>query len=270
MEQNNPVNQAVSPQNLLDFLLRYTTLQMSVGVQTSRIVRTATRIAETYGYSLTIMIFQRNLSISIVAHKGFASEEQNLPLTAMTHHHPRPINFQLNSELTRLSWEISKHKPSIDYIEARFKEILALSSMNLWQTLGFIGCANTAFCVLFGGDLYAILLVFTATCLGFLTKEYLIKLKAYHYFSVMVAAFVSSFIIALGTNILEVTGTPFVALTASVLYLIPGVPFINSIMDFFDGFILNGLSRFLNALFIVTSLSIGLSLTLIIFNITLP
>ena len=46
----------VDPEQLLDFLLRFATMQTSVGVQTSRIVVNTTRIAHAYGYELTSML----------------------------------------------------------------------------------------------------------------------------------------------------------------------------------------------------------------------
>ncbi len=269
MDLEEMKGKAIAPEALLDFLLYYASTQMSVGVQTARIVRNANRIAEAYGYKITVMIFQRNLSISITSHLGNSTRTYPIPLTAMTHHSVLPINFRLNSELTRLSWYVDKHKPRLEELQEKYNGILALPKRSLLLKTIFISSANSSFCYLGNGDWQAILLVFFATCFGFLTKEFLMKQKAYHYFTVIAAAFVTSFIIGLGGTVFELTATPQAALIASVLYLIPGIPFINSIMDFFDGFMLNGLSRFANAVFIVASLSIGLSLTLITLNITL-
>ena len=41
---------------------------------------------------------------------------------------------------------------------------------------------------------------------------------------------------------------------------------INGIMDFFDGYMMNGISRLMNALFIVGSIAIGVSVTVILLN----
>ena len=55
----------IDKEHLLEFLLRYATTQTSVGVQTSRIVVNTTRIAHAYGYELTIMMFQRNIAMTL-------------------------------------------------------------------------------------------------------------------------------------------------------------------------------------------------------------
>ena len=60
------LNTSFDQERFLDFLLHFATMQTSVGVQTSRIVLNTTRIAEAYGYSVTIMLFQRNVAISII------------------------------------------------------------------------------------------------------------------------------------------------------------------------------------------------------------
>ncbi len=256
----------MTPESLLDFLLRYATLQTSVGVQTSRVVRNTTRVAEAYGYEITIMMFQRNLAISITGHQGVPTRYSGTPMTALSHHKSLAINFHMNSELTRLSWYAKEVKPSIEDIEAKFEEIKSLPKLNYGLMILLIGCANAAFCFLFGGDLQALAIVALGTSCGFITRAELHKRNAYHYFTVLAAAFVTSFIIGLGISF-GLTATPKEALTTSVLYLIPGVPFINSMMDFFDGYILNGLSRLTNAIFIVLSLTIGLSMTLILLNL---
>ena len=62
---------------------------------------------------------------------------------------------------------------------------------------------------------------------------------------------------------------PEIALGTSVLYLIPGVPFINGMMDLLDGFMLNGISRLMTAVMIVISITVGLSCTLMMLNLSL-
>ena len=109
------------------------------------------------------------------------------------------------------------------------------------------------------------LFVFLSTLIGFYARQELNKRHTYHYFVVLVASALSS----MTAGLLILTGlssTPQIALSTSVLYLIPGVPIINGIMDFFDGYMMNGISRLMNALFIVGSIAIGVSVTVILLN----
>lgn len=255
---------------LLDFLLHYATIQTSVGVQTSRIVLNTTRIAETYGYDTTMMMFQRNVAITLIPHaEEKRSKSRHIhPTTALTHHRTLPLNFYLNAELSRLSWYIHDNKPKIEALGSLLEDTLKTPSISRWLILLLISVANSSFCLLFGGDAFGALFVFVGTLLGFFARQELNKRHAYHYLTVLVAAFISSFVVGLG-SLMGVSSTPEIALSASVLYLIPGVPFINSMMDFLDGYMLNGISRLINAIFIVISITVGLSGTLVLLNLSL-
>ncbi|MGL5561832.1 MAG: threonine/serine exporter family protein, partial [Tannerellaceae bacterium] len=53
----------------------------------------------------------------------------------------------------------------------------------------------------------------------------------------------------------------------SVLFLVPGVPLINSIMDILEGHVLAGISRMVNATILIICLSIGFLITLLMLGI---
>ena len=122
--------------------------------------------------------------------------------------------------------------------------------------------------MLFGGDLVSALFVFLGTFCGFLLRQELNRRHVYHYLTVVLSAFVASFVVGLGAKF-GYEEFPKIALSASVLYLIPGVPFINGMMDILDGYVLNGISRLLTAVMIVVSITVGLSVTLMSLGLSL-
>ena len=71
------------------------------------------------------------------------------------------------------------------------------------------------------------------------------------------ASFVSSVIAAAG-YVFGLGSTPDIALGTSVLYLVPGVPYLNSMSDLLDGHYISFLSRFLDATVLTVCLSAGL------------
>ena len=263
----------VDPEQLLDFLLRFATMQTSVGVQTSRIVVNTTRIAHAYGYELTIMMFQRNITMTLMPASGNTSPTcPNTscvhPTTGMMRHRHRPLNFFLNAELSRLSWYTYDNHPSLNELEERFQTIIDTKPVNRWLILFLISLANMAFCLLFGGDLGSAGFVFLGTLCGFFVRQELNARHAYPYLVVCVSAFVASFVVGLGAKF-GLETYPEIALGTSVLYLIPGVPFINGVMDLLDGFMLNGVSRLMTAVMIVISITVGLSCTLMMLDLSL-
>ena len=267
-----PLREDVDKERLLDFLLRFATTQTSVGVQTSRIVINTTRIAHAYGYEPTIMTFQRNITMTLTPVLGDGRHSYRPldahPVSGMLQHRHGPLNFFYNAELSRLSWFAYDNHLSLDELEERFQRIIQTPPMNRWLMLYLISQANMAFCLLFGGDLMSGLFVFLGTFCGFLLRQELNRHHVYHYLTVVLSAVVASFIVGVGAK-LGYEEMPKIALSASVLYLIPGVPFINGMMDVLDGYVLNGISRLLTAVMIVVSITVGLSFTLMSLELSL-
>ena len=267
-----PLREDVDKERLLDFLLRFATTQTSVGVQTSRIIINTTRIAHAYGYEPTIMTFQRNITMTLTPVLGDGRHSYRPldahPVSGMLQHRHGPLNFFYNAELSRLSWFAYDNHLSLDELEERFQKIIQTPPMNRWLMLYLISQANMAFCLLFGGDLMSGLFVFLGTFCGFLLRQELNRHHVYHYLTVVLSAVVASFIVGVGAK-LGCEEMPKIALSASVLYLIPGVPFINGMMDVLDGYVLNGISRLLTAVMIVVSITVGLSFTLMSLDLSL-
>ena len=274
MAQTTPRSlQDIDQEQLLDFLLRFATTQTSVGVQTSRIVVNTTRIAHAYGYDVMIMTFQRNMTMTLTpavknSRHSYHTIDRAHPVSGMLQHRHGPLNFFFNAELSRLSWYTYDHQLSLDELEERFQQIISTPPMNRWLMLYLISQANMGFCLLFGGDLISGLFVFLGTFCGFLLRQELNRHHVYHYLTVVLSATVASFVVGLGAKF-GFMKDPTTALSASVLYLIPGVPFINGMMDILDGYILNGISRLMTAVMIVVAITVGLSFSLMVLDLSL-
>lgn len=83
--------------------------------------------------------------------------------------------------------------------------------------------------------------------------------KFNHYIIFVVSAFIAS--LCASTALIFDT-TSDIALATSVLFLIPGVPLINGVIDIVEGYILTGFARLVNALMLIICIAIGLSFTL--------
>ena len=57
--------------------------------------------------------------------------------------------------------------------------------------------------------------------------------------------------------------TSEIAMATSVLYLVPGVPLINGVIDVVEGYVLTGFARLTEASLLIVSIAIGLSFTLL-------
>jgi len=132
--------------------------------------------------------------------------------------------------------------------------------------LCFVGLAGAAFCYTFGGNTIEMLITFGATFCGLFVKQQLTKYSINPYMCIYLAALVAS----LFTGAFHKAGLNVNlehAFSTCVLFLIPGVPLINCFSDLIDGNILNGVVRGVNALIIALAIALGLSTTIIMYNL---
>ena len=251
----------VDIQDLSNFLLDFATSLMGVGSHTSRVVRNVSRIAESFGYGVDMTVFQKNITMT-VKHPGDYSIRRTYVRKIPT----LALNFQVISKLSILSWEAYDHYLSLDELRRRYRDIMAEARMPGWMVLLLVACANAAFCRLFQGDLIAMGLVFAATLTGFFVRQELMKRHINHMVVFVVCSFIASLIASAGIKY-NWGETQQVALASSVLFLIPGVPLINSIIDILEGHVLIGFSRAINACILIICIALGLSGTLLLLGL---
>ena len=170
-----------------------------------------------------------------------------------------PISFEKNAKLSALSWETyDKHLP-LEELKDKYEEIIASPHIDPLFVLILVGFANASFCRLFGGDITSMGIVFSATITGFFLIQQMQIRKFNHYIIFVVSAFIAS--LCASTALIFDT-TSDIALATSVLFLIPGVPLINGVIDIVEGYILTGFARLVNALMLIICIAIGLSFTL--------
>jgi uncharacterized membrane protein YjjP (DUF1212 family) len=235
-----------------EFIAEYTSHMMGCGIHTSRVIRSSKRIAEAYGYHLHISVFQKSLILTL--HDSETKVYHNAVVDIPT----LPINFEHNSELSALSWETYDEHLSLKALREKYRKILAAPSICPPVVLLLAGFANASFCRLFGGDWVSTGIVFSATLAGFYLKQ---RTSAYlnHYLVFILSAFIASLCASVS---LFFDTTSDIALATSVLFLVPGVPLINGVIDIVEGHTLTGFARLTQASLLIVCVAIGLACTL--------
>lgn len=236
-----------------EFIAEYATHLLGSGVHTSRVVRNSKRIGESLGVEVRMISFQKTVTITVNDGATIHTEVVDIPAL--------PISFELNSELSQLSWEAYDKQLPLNILKQKYEAIIAKPKIDRIVVLILVGLANASFCWLFGGDWCAVAIVFSATMIGFNVKQYMTRKGINHLLVFMFSAFIASLY---ASSALIFNSTAEIAIATSVLFLIPGVPLINGVLDIVEGYILVGFSRLVNALLLVTCIAIGLSLTLLI------
>ena len=232
------------------FIAEYSAHLMGAGVHTSRVVRSTKRIGEAFGLDVKLSVFHRNIILTIIDKE--TNEACNIPA--------HPISFEHNSELSALSWEAVDNHLSLEELKDKYKKIISAPRIHPLFVLLLVGFANASFCKLFGGDLISMGIVFSATITGFYLKQQMQAKKINHYVVFIVSAFVAS--LCASTALIFDT-TSEIAMATSVLYLVPGVPLINGVIDVVEGYVLTGFARLTEASLLIVSIAIGLSFTLL-------
>ena len=234
------------------FIAEYSAHLMGAGVHTSRVVRNTKRIGEAFGLDVKLSVFHRNIILTII------DKETNEACNEVIDIPAHPISFEHNSELSALSWEAVDNHLSLE--EFKYKKIISAPRIHSLFVLLLVGFANASFCKLFGGDLISMGIVFSATITGFYLKQQMQAKKINHYVVFIVSAFVAS--LCASTALIFDT-TSEIAMATSVLYLVPGVPLINGVIDIVEGYVLTGFARLTEASLLIVSIAIGLSFTLL-------
>jgi uncharacterized membrane protein YjjP (DUF1212 family) len=243
-----------------EMLLDVGTLLMSSGASTGRIRTTVNRIAEALGYDVELLITSRSLMLTVTEENGtdYTSSVRRTP--------PHGVNFKIVSGISRMSWKVIEDKLTVKQINLEINRLTALPHYPRLVILSLVSLAGASFCRLFGGEGYELLVTFIATFFGLYIRQEAVKKRFNPYLAIVFASFAASMISGLSVK-LGIGDTPEHALATSVLFLIPGVPLINSLTDLIDGNTLNGIVRGINGFIMAFAIALGLMFAMQIFGI---
>lgn len=256
----NSENAHLASKEVCLFLADYASTLLGSGATCIRIEKNINRMAEVFGKRVELTIMPRHVHLTVWNPK---SDDRYTSTASVA---PAPISFSLNTRLSELSWTVADSHLSLDEARERFLRIATSDKENPWQTLLLASLANAAFCGIFGGDLSAIVIVFVATALGFNLKQVLLKRHFDSRFVFFICAFVSS-VVGAADFLFPAGNTPAVAIGTSVLYLVPGIPFLNSFNDLLYRHYICSVCRFIDAIVLTGCLSLGLCLGMWLMNV---
>lgn len=239
------------------FLSRYSAHLLGSGCTCIRLEKNLMRIAHSYGMEVELTIMSRHVHISLWC-AGL-----NTTITSIATVHVNVISYNVNTQLSELSWDIADHKLTFDEARKRFCNIIAADKQNCWLVLLLVAIANAAFCRLFNGDPVAMGFVGLATAAGYFLKLIMLRHHCDARLMVFVCSCLSGLIGALCVKF-NLGSTPDIALATCALYLVPGIPFLNSFSDLLYRHYLCAFSRFMDAMVLTFCLSMGLSAAMLI------
>ena len=247
------------------FLASYAGAMLGCGATCIRIFKNITRMVETLHMEWDMIVLPNHVLITLSDGEGKVTVQESHSIMKL------PVSYQLNARLSNLSWKVAEGK--VDFVMARklFTHLISHHDKGLrkpWSVMLLVVAANAPFCRLFGGDVAAMFLVALATFVGYSYKIIFLKHKWNVRPIMLMCAFIST-VIGAGGYIFSLSSTPEVALGTSVLYLIPGIPYINSVSDMIAAHYLCGFSRFMQGLVLTCCIALGMMAGILLMNLSI-
>ncbi len=240
-----------------DLLLDIGTVLLASGAHSGRVNRNIQRVADAWGYSMDLLITFRGLMVSI---KNNANPTERVARFRRTPLHG--VHFGVLTEASQLTWRILEQDLAIDEAERQWKQVKAVPHTRRRAMLAGVGAACGCLCLLLeGSNLINGGVTVVAAVSGMVARQEALKLR----FNPMIAFIVASFVTTLiaGSDLVFRLGSaPENTLATSVLYLVPGVPLINSAIDVIEGYIPTAMARGVYGGFILLCVAVGMSLAI--------
>lgn len=247
-------------EKIANLLLDISSLLMVSGANTNRANVSIDRFASVLDCKAHRMISHKNIVMTLT------DKQTNQIFTKVQSIPPYAINFAIISAVSRASWYAIDRNWTFAQIEKEIEKIKLKERYPRLLVLFAVSLAGAGFCNIFGGDYTNMAVAMVSTFTGLFVLQQAHKKNFNIYFRVVLASFIASSIAALGV-VFEIGKSPDIALATSILFLVPGVPLINSFTDFLDNYVLNGTVRFAIGLMTVLAIAMGLFGAIIIFHL---
>lgn len=236
-------------------IAEYSILLIEYSANTNRAIRNVNRLASALGVECYLIYSHSAVVITV--------EGENDNYTLVRYFSSTKVNMQMISDISTSSWEAIEQGWDLSRIKQNLIDLKQRPTYSLWFKCLSVGIAGLALCRIFEGNVFECLITFVATTLGFLVRHQFTKMKYNFYMCHFFAAFTSVTVV----NIFRTFGIEVhSALTTCVLWMIPGVPLINGLIDILSGHILPGFGKYLSAMIIIFIIALGFIISLLIFG----
>lgn len=249
-----------------DLLVRTGVLLMECGADTSRIMRTMTRLALHFG------IPEENMHIDIrwsLVAVNISDATHSVYKSQKVRHHR--IDMNALAVASKLSWRAISQDYDIEHYAKHLRDIERGigGTYAPWLLCLCAAMACGAFCRIFGGGWDAAAITAMAAAPGYLLRRWLNTAGLNVYVAIAAAAAAST---CCAAALVALTGwdTGGYPICACTLFIVPGVPLINFVSDMLDDHLMVGVSRAVNTLVIVAAMSFGIAMALRLISPTMP
>lgn len=248
----------VREKQIIDFLSQVGKLLLQHGAETELVETNIKKAASKLDYNdIEILILPNVILLSIPSEERIYSskllrvERQDVNFSALDKVESIIDNMTSTSDIEQLSIQLKDESNSTFIYPYYLRNIMA-----------GIGCAS--FSLLFGGDGYIFLTTFIASYVGFFLNGFMLK----RYFNPFIVIMSVSFTTTMISGLLNMNNdTAHIAISSSILFLVPSVAFINSVNDLTKRHYNTGLIRGVRGVIVSFAIAIGITLALNILGV---
>lgn len=239
-------------------IIRAATMMLEFGAESKLIEQTAQRMGKALGVrSVEISLIPSAIVLTTL------TENQSVTTTRRAYH--KPINMSIVYDVLKICIDLEKQHTSVEKVIELLKAIQP-NYYNRWLIVVMVGLACASFAYLRGADWTAFGITLLAASIAMFIRQELAKRKFIMILTFGITAFFATSIASL-SYINDISSTPNIALSSSVLLLVPGFPFINSFLDAVKGYLSMGWGRWMQATLLTLATSMGIIFAMSIFNI---
>ncbi len=259
LEEKNALleNPFAQIQRKTNTLLNVGKLLMENGSDTTYIIKQMLKTAAFMGIPeeyITIHISYNTLMIHIA--------DNTHSYTAFRRTAKHEINMTMIDSVSKGTWRALERNYSLATLETVLKHMqknpphypLALKGIG-----SAIGCG--ALSILFGGNFLSAIITAICALLGFITRFFCKKFEFNEYLSLIAASFIAMSSAYLLYQYIDNYYMVY-AMICCTLFMIPGIPLINSVIDTINNHFVSGFTRLLHTITTVGSMTVGMAMAL--------
>ena len=251
----------IPAQRLANLVLDMASYLIASGAHCGRVNRNINRMANVWNFDVHLDLTFKGVLTTVI--------DRDNPKSVVTRYREIPshnIHLNILSKISALSWRVHDEKLAIQEVETLYEEITAIKSYRTLTVAIAIATSCAGLCLFSFGDYLNALVAFVASFAGYLTRAFMTRKKYNTIIYITAAAFVTTFITGLAGKF-GIGSAPEAAIATAVLYLIPGVPLINSVIDLIEGYTSSSINRMLYSGFTLLCIAAGMTLCITLIGI---
>ena len=239
-------------------IIKVAVLLLEFGAESRLVEQSAQRVAKALGMdSVEISMIPSAIVLSTL------SNGQSVTTTRRVHH--KPINMSIVCDVQKLVIELEKSKKDTSYVLESLKGIQP-NFYNRWLLVFMVALSCAAFSHLYGADWPAFGITFVASGIAMYIRQELARKQFVMILTFGITAFFATAIASVAT-LFNLSSTPYIAMSSSVILLIPGFPFVNSFLDAVKGYLSMAWGRWMQASLLTVAACLGIILALSVLNL---